>query len=127
MQVIASRTFKAAADLAQKILVKLAGGEIVANTVADTDEAIGVNDYAVASGDLACVNLVGGKTLEITAAGVIAADAAVYAADGGKVQELPVAAGTYVRIGTALEAAGADGDIVEILPLKIGTTVTVSA
>lgn len=51
-------------------------------------------------------------TVKVTAAGIIAAGANCYAAAAGKV----AATGTIIE-GQALEAAGADGDIIEIVPL----------
>jgi hypothetical protein len=126
MEVIQTRTFTAGADVGNKRLVKLSSGDVVPNTATSTDEPVGVADYAVASGDHVAVGLFGGKTMEIAAAGAISADAAVYAADDGKVQALPATAGTYARVGTAIEAATADGDIIEILPCYIGETETVS-
>jgi len=56
-------------------------------------------------------------TLEITAGGIIAYGADVYAAAAGKISALPTAGGRYRKVGIALEAATADGDIIQVLPL----------
>lgn len=48
------------------------------------------------------------------------AGSAVYTETGGKVQD--TAAATSFQIGTALEAAGADGDVIEVLYGSHGDT-----
>lgn len=65
-------------------------------------------------------------TSEMEAAGEITVGAAVYAAASGKIQALPTAAGDYVKVGVALEAAAEDGDIIEVLPVECGKVATVS-
>ena len=65
-------------------------------------------------------------THEICAAGAFSIGDKVYAAADGKVQAIPTAAGTYYQVGLAMEAATADGDLVEILIHELGTAVTVS-
>jgi hypothetical protein len=53
--------------------------------------------------------------------------AAILVSDGaGKVQALPAAAGTYVRIGLA-EEAGVDGQLVLVRPHLTGLLMTVTA
>lgn len=106
-------------------LVKLDGAVVVHNTAAATDDPIGVSEYYGDEGGDTGVRFLGDDSIEITAAGAFAAGADVFAADDGKVQALPAAAGTYRRVGKALEAATADNDIVEILPYNDGHTVTV--
>jgi len=108
-----------------KRLVQLSGETVIHNTAAATDDAIGVTEFS-ADVDLdVTVCHLGDDTLEITAATAFAAGVDVFAAADGKVQVLPVAGGTYRRVGKSLEAATADGDIVEILPYNDGKTVTV--
>jgi hypothetical protein len=120
-------TLEAGADVATKRLVKLSSGTMVHNTETETDDPIGVNDYSVSSGEVGAVKLLSEDgTQEMTAAGAIDQDADVYAADDGKIQALPVGAGTYRKIGKAMEAATADGDIVEVLPYDFHATTTVS-
>lgn len=53
---------------------------------------------------------------EVTAAGVIAINAPVFAAADGEIQTLPAAAADYLQVGVAIEAATAAGDIIEIIP-----------
>jgi hypothetical protein len=121
------KTFITGAAVSAKRLVKLSSGEVVHNTATATDDPIGISQYAGADGDAIGVRLINDAgTFECTAAGAITADADVYAAADGKVQALPAAAATYRRIGKALEAATADGDIIEILPYDYQATQTVS-
>ncbi|MEM1224605.1 MAG: capsid cement protein [Planctomycetota bacterium] len=58
-------------------------------------------------------------TQKAIAAGAIAAGAKVYTANAGKVNDTQVS-GSFLR-GIAMEAASADGDIIEIMPL-VGDT-----
>lgn len=126
MEVKNSRTFTAGAAVSGKRLVKLSSGKVVHNTATATDDPIGVSHYGVADTESVAVRLINDNgTFEVTAAGAFAVDADVYAAADGKVQALPVGAGTYRRIGKAIEAAAADGDIVEILPYDYQATATV--
>ena len=119
-------TMLAGEDLAAKRLVKLTAGEIFHNTATATNDPIGVNDYAVKDTYYAEMSTYSEDgTLEITAAGVIALNADVYAAAAGKVQALPATGGTYRKIGIAMKAATADGDIIEILPYDIFATSSV--
>ena len=104
-------TLTAGADLGQKLLVKFSGGEAILNTATFSDLPIGVNDYAVADTEVAEVKTLDeGGTLEIMAAVAIAQDDLVYAAAAGKITN--VAGGRL--IGQALEAASADGSIIEV-------------
>jgi hypothetical protein len=88
-----------------------------------------------ASGDLAAVHLLGkGPTKKMVASGAITAGATVFTDAGGKVQAEPAAAGTFYQVGRALNAASADGDIVEVqdcspvlLTVIDGTAVTTVA
>lgn len=108
------------------VLAKLASGEAVVATATATDEAVGVTTEGVAAGALVGIRLLSSGTTKIVASGAIAAGAVVYQAAGGKVSALPVAAGTYRRVGIALNAAAADGDVIEVLPTGYGITATVS-
>ncbi len=112
-----TKTFQAgSAALEPYRLVKLTSGNLGYSTTADLD-AVGQTLYPVAAGQDTAVRLINaGGTLEVAAAGVITLNADVYLAPSGKIQALPDSAGTYTRIGQALQAAGQDGDIIEILP-----------
>lgn len=119
-------TFTTGADVVAHRLVKLSSGNVIHNTATATDDPIGVTERDADSGDNVAVKPVNySGTVEITAAGAISQGADVYAAAAGKVQALPTAAGTYRKIGIALEAATADGDIIEILLYDFHATETV--
>lgn len=123
----AVRTFSAGADLLAKRLVKLSAGAVVDNTAAATDDMIGVTEVNVLSGNPVGVRLLcTDETQEMTSAGAIGLNAVAYAAADGKIQALPAAAGTYRKVGITLEAATADGDIIEVLPYSFSETTTVA-
>jgi hypothetical protein len=108
-------------------LVKLDGVEAVANTATSTDAPIGVAQATAADGEEVSVRLLNQPgTVLMTASGAITAGADAYAASAGKIQALPVGAGTYKKIGIALEAAATDGDVIEVLPYDYNSTTTVS-
>lgn len=93
---------------------------------ADLIAVNGANDYplgpcpdeAEAANDIVPVHLLGvhPETQLGVASEAIAAGGEVYTAAGGKLQDLPVAAGTYYKVGLALTAAGADEDVLEYAP-----------
>jgi hypothetical protein len=109
-------------------LVKLSDGKtVVHNTHTSTDDFIGVTtSYGDQGGQVAVDLLNKPGTMEIVAAGAITSGATVYAADAGKIQALPAVAGTYRMVGKALEAASADGSIIEVLIFNPTGTTTVS-
>jgi hypothetical protein len=103
------RTFTAGAALEPRRRVKLSGTSVV--YAGDEEDAIGVTEFRAALGEDITVRLINaGGTFEVTAAGAITAGAAIYPAADGKVE----ATGTTAR-GAALEAATANGDIIECL------------
>lgn len=71
-----------------------------------------------ATGDGATVAVFGAVkgTQKVRASAAITAGVEVVAAAAGKVQALPVGAGTYYKVGRTITAAGADGDLIEIVP-----------
>lgn len=82
----------------------------------DGDKPLGVVADEPASGDYANVQLLGNVpgTLLMVASEALTAGGDVYTADDGKVQNLPGSAGTYYKVGRNLNAAAADGDVVEV-------------
>ena len=56
------------------------------------------------------------ETRKMVASEAIAANAEVYTAASGKIQDEPVVAGTYFKVGVARQAAGVDGDLIEVEP-----------
>lgn len=106
-------------------MVKLSGVSVILNSV--DGNPIGSVSTAVPEGELVSVRSIGADgTVELETGGAVPAGADVFAADGGKVQVLPTTAGTYRRIGIALKAAAAEGEIIEILPYDYHATETVS-
>lgn len=106
------------APLARRHLVVRIGSAITHVAVAGAaDLALGVvDDEAEAAEDPVNVQLLGQKegTVLMVASAAIAAGALVVTAADGKIRTLPVATGTYNIIGRALEAAGADNDVIEV-------------
>jgi hypothetical protein len=118
MQEGRTRTFKAGADLSssQYCFVKLDStqNQVVLAT-AGTDKIIGVLLNAPVSGDVAEVGLLSGSgTYKIKASTSISLGAYVTATTGGKAVTTTTAGN--VVAGIAMQAAGADGDYIEILP-----------
>jgi hypothetical protein len=89
--------------------VKPSAGKVVYADKADL--GIGVTQQKVADATAVAVRMTNqGGTMMVTAAGAAAVDEYAYHADDGKVSNVP----NGPRIGKFLEAAAADGDIVEI-------------
>lgn len=105
-------TLIAGEALGDRVRVKLSGGKAV--KAGATDRYIGITQgTAAADGDEIAVRLRNGLgTVEVTAAGAITAGNTCYDAANGKV----AASGSQI-FGIALEAATADGDQIEVLPL----------
>ena len=83
-----------------------------------SDIPLGIVPDKPAAGEGCSVNLLGARcdTQLVVASAAISAGDFVVAAASGKVRTLPTAGGTYYIIGRALNAASADGDLVEIDP-----------
>jgi len=89
-----------------------------------SDLPLGVCTDEGAADELVNLQLLGsaGGTVKMTASEAITAGTEVYTAANGKVSTLSVAAGDYYRVGIAVTAAGADGDLFEVdpyAPLKV--------
>lgn len=113
-------TMQAGEDLIAYRRVKISGSTVV---YADAgDPGIGVVQAAVDYSEdaNACIRLdnTAGSS-KMTADGAITAGAAVYPADDGKIS----ASINGESIGNALEAATADGDIIEVMPLRVDSDV----
>ncbi len=107
----ACKAFTAGAAIAKHLRVKLSSGKLAAAGV--SDQSIGTIEQAsFADGDVVAVRLRTAQgTVKMVAAGAITAGANVYAAASGKIDD----AVTPFPEGIALEAATADGDIIEVL------------
>jgi hypothetical protein len=101
-------TETAANAIGQYLRVKTPGACVVATA---TDPCIGVTQDPVLAAGPCTIGTKGVGTLKMTASEPITAGNPVYGAAAGKI----AATGTIVE-GTALESAGADGDIIEVLP-----------
>ncbi len=115
-----NRTYLADAAITARHLVVKSGSDLNHIAVAGTgDIPLGVvDDQADAAEDPVNVQLLGAKrgTILMTASAAIALDAMVVSAASGKIRTLPGTTGTYYIIGRAREAAGADGDVIEVIP-----------
>lgn len=110
----------------KRVLQMDTNGKVAHNTATATNVVAGFSDLGAPADDSVGVILANSPgTVELTAAEAIAIGAKVFAGAAGKVQNKPVAAGTYRLIGIALEAAGADGDIIEVMPTSAPMTETV--
>ena len=110
----APRAYTAGEALAKRRLVKLSGSTII---YADAgDEFIAVTEYAIANAAKgSCRGKQANGTFELTAAAAITAGKAIYPAADGKVSMVP----TGKSIGFALEAATADGDLIEAVLVEM--------
>ncbi|MFQ5505313.1 MAG: capsid cement protein [Planctomycetota bacterium] len=117
-----TRTFTAGAAIAAGLRVKLTAGKLAVAGVADKE--IGTLEAAsFADGDARAVRLRNAQgTRKMVANGAISQGAAVFTAAGGKVGP---SIATAFLIGTALEAASADGDVIEVLPNVHGDTAAI--
>lgn len=108
------RPMTAAAAIPQFALVGVnSSGEATLNGLAG--RAIGVAQReAFAAGDVIPVKLFY-QTYKVLAKEALAAAATLYSEAGGKVQD--TAEATALPVGIALEAATADGDVIEMVPL----------
>jgi len=117
-------TLQAGEDLIAFRRVKISGATVVYADAGET--GIGVVQAAVDYSEdaNACIRLDNpGGTSKMTADGVITAGAAVYSATDGKVS----ATVNGEPIGHAIAAAGADGDIIAVLPKYVGTEVAATS
>jgi hypothetical protein len=117
-----TRAFTAGAAIAQFLRVKLSAGKLAAAGASDISLGV-LQEAALADLDIRAVRLRTAQgTTKMVASEAISAGASVYAAASGKI----AATGTVYE-GIALEAAGADGDVIEVLPLPnvdVSATIT---
>lgn len=116
-----NRTYLADASHSTRHLVVKIGSDANHVALAGTgDIAIGVtDDQPEAAEDHVNVQLLGAKrgTVLMTASAPISAGDMVVTAASGKIRTLTgLGTGTYYIIGRALEAAGADGDVIQVSP-----------
>lgn len=109
------KAFTAGGALAIHLRVKLTSGKLAAAGVGVTDELLEIGTItqaAFADLDIRPVRLrTAAGTTKMVASAAISAGAAVYGAAAGKIAT--TVSGTL--LGVALEAATADGDIIEVV------------
>lgn len=105
-----------AAIATRHLLYKKGAGDNTVAVAGAADIPIGtIDNIETGTGAGMAVLLLGkGSTKKMVASETITAGEAVFAAANGKVQDLPVAAGTYYQVGIALTAGGAD-EVIEVL------------
>lgn len=110
-----TKTFTAGAAIGKHILVKLSSSKLA--VAGATEQPIGtLEDESFADGDVRAVRLLSAQgTIKCVAGAAVAEAAVVYGIAAGKVDDV---ADSNVRVGIALEAATADGDIIEVLPVS---------
>jgi hypothetical protein len=112
-----SGCFTATADAAVGLYERVkmdADGKVTQAGLADRCIGVAMTE-AFASGDVINVALYSkAGTLKMIAVEALSAGAVVYTEASGKVQD--TAASTAFPIGIALEAATADGDVIEVMP-----------
>jgi hypothetical protein len=115
-----TRTFTAAGTIPIYSRVVLGSGGTI--TVAGlAEKEVGTACEAAVSGDVIAVKLrTASGTHKMIAIEALAIGATVYTETAGKVQD--TAQATAFQIGTALEAATADGDVIEVLYNAHGDT-----
>jgi len=116
-------TDTAAGAIAQFLRVKTTGALAVAGA---SDVELGTMELpALAAGDATVRYRTAAGTVKMVASGAITAGVTVYAAAGGK-----IASSGTVTVGTAMEAATADNDVIEVLrhadagPVFVAQTIT---
>lgn len=127
-----SRPYYSSAAIAAKYLLGKLGADKshIAVLAATSDEPIGIiTDEASAAEEPVDVEFLGitERTLPMVAGEAITLGADLYATAAGKVGVKPTTAGTYWKVGKALEPADADGDVIEVLPQKPRKLIVVSA
>lgn len=106
------KSFVAGEALSAFYRVKIAGATRAAWLADAADYGVGTTiEHAAINKNVAVRLWEHGGSHKCVASGVVAAGQKVYAAAGGKV----AASGTLL-IGTALDAATADGSVIEVLP-----------
>lgn len=105
-------TFRASADVTEGRLVALTGPYAVGPAGADSAAVVGVAAATVVAGEAVTVYTRAGGVQKLVASGAIAAAAKVSSAAAGKIQTL---GSTTNPIGLALQAATADGDVIDVL------------
>lgn len=126
------KTFLSSAAVATRFLLGKFGADFrhIAVLSATSDEPICViTDEASAAEEEMFGELLGltNRTVPVVAGEAITLGAELYAGATGKVTLKPTAAGTYWKVGKAMQPADADGDVIEMQPQKPKKLIVVSA
>jgi hypothetical protein len=105
------RTETAGGTIPKFSLVKLSSGEAVVCAAATDKPYACTQDHSAVDGDLVTVEFDTDR-VKLTASAAIAKGAEIMPAAGGKIATYSAGAGVY-KVGIALEAAAADGDVIE--------------
>lgn len=109
-------SMNAGAAITKDRLVKISAANTVIATAAITDLALGAALHTAASGDNNVPIQVFGVA-KLTAAAAISVGAEVMPDSGGGGKIATASGATARSVGVALEAAGADGDVISVLLL----------
>jgi len=113
-------TYRAGEAIGRYRLVKLATDGTTVSIATASDRPFGLStDEAAPGEELDIALLCSSDTLTARASGNLQAGDLLIPADGGGVQILPTAAGTYTQIGLALQPASNDAPV-EIMPCVPG-------
>lgn len=112
------------AAISRYLLVKIGATDTSVDVNGVTDRPIGstANEASAANDRIPVKLLSDDETSLLVASEAISVGDTIYTAASGKVQNEPATAGTYYRIGRALTAAAADGDLIEVVtnpPIKV--------
>jgi hypothetical protein len=114
------KAFTAGAAIAQHLRVKISSEKLAAAGITDRDIGT-LAEASFADLDVVPVNLANKQgTVKMVAAAAITMGALVYTAASGKVS---VSAQTAYPIGIAMEAALADGDVIEVMRFGVAGVV----
>lgn len=117
-----TKSFRAGGAIGQYLRVKLTAGLLALAGIADREIGT-MESSSFASGEPKAVRLrTACGTIKMVANGAITQGANVFTAASGKISA--TAGSTSYLIGQALEAAGADGDVIEVLRNSHGDTAT---
>jgi len=116
-----TKTFVCDEAIAKHLRVKLdADGRVTIAGLADKDIGTAETPTFAAGEDITVRLRTAAGTAKMVAIEASAVGATLYTETGGKVQDTAVA--TSFQVGTALEAAAADGDVIEVLRNSHGDT-----
>lgn len=126
------KSLLSSAAVATRYLIGKFGADYrhVSVVAATSDEPIGViTDEATAAEEEMFVELLGltNRTVPVVASEPITLGADLYVTAAGKVGLKPTAAGTYWRVGKALQPADADGDVFEMQPQRPRKLIVIAA